>query len=237
MKKGFSLVELSVVLIIIGILIAAVATSTKLIGNSKLRKVMQEVESMKSGINTFYASFDAYPGDFKRASAFFDNLPEGLDEMPNGNGDNFVEYNAENAYSWLHLASAQVIDGAYTGAMSGSGEGATPRENSPGSQYSPGVCYNHIFNYDLTGSTVDTTQNNIVVGTQVTNNPCVASTFLPKDAEFIDLKLDDGNPVNGNVRSYGGSNTNGTSFSAECIVDDQYNSVDLDQECIIGILF
>ncbi len=71
MKKGFSLVELSVVLIIIGILIAAtVATSSKLIGNSKLRKVMQEVESMKSGINTFYASFDAYPGDFSKPAIF-----------------------------------------------------------------------------------------------------------------------------------------------------------------------
>ncbi|MFZ8865098.1 MAG: prepilin-type N-terminal cleavage/methylation domain-containing protein [Rickettsiales bacterium] len=230
MKKGFSLVELSVVLIIIGILIAAVATSTKLIGNSKLRKVMQEVESMKSGINTFYASFDAYPGDFKRASDFFDGVPD-------GNGDNFVEYNPENPYAWLHLASAAVIDGSFSGEMSGSGEGATPRENSPGSQYSPGVCYNYIYNADLTGSTVDTAQNNITVGTSVTNKPCVASTFIPKDAEFIDAKLDDGNPVNGNIRAYGGSNSNGTTYSAECIVDNAYNNTDLDQECVIGILF
>jgi prepilin-type N-terminal cleavage/methylation domain-containing protein len=62
-NKGFSLIELSIVLIIIGLLVAGITGGASLIKSAELRSIMTEARSYKIAISTYYASQDALPGD------------------------------------------------------------------------------------------------------------------------------------------------------------------------------
>ena len=67
--KAFSLVELSIVLIIIGLLVAGVSGGSKMISNAKLRTVISDMEQYKLAVNTFKGTYDELPGDMKDSSA------------------------------------------------------------------------------------------------------------------------------------------------------------------------
>ena len=51
-KRGFTLIELSIVLIIIGLLIVAVNSGTSLIRNAKLRSVTYEAKKYQVAVNS-----------------------------------------------------------------------------------------------------------------------------------------------------------------------------------------
>lgn len=237
-KLGFSLLELSVVLVVIGVLVAAVSGSSKLIANSKLRKAIQEIESTQSSVHTFYAAFEAYPGDFAMATNFFT-------DVENGNADNLISYNPENAYAWLHMERAKIVGGSFSGVMEDNGNGSEAGINSQASRYSANACFNFIGNLSWANDlNIIAGRNNLLLGGRWYDNACLGQIFLPRDAEFLDLKLDDGSPIYGNVRAAGGqvnpatSNSSGVAnFSTECIKNDKYNTIDDDRECILTFLF
>jgi len=66
---AFSLVELSIVLIIIGLLAAGVSGGSKLIHNAKLRTVITDVEEYKTAFQTFFLTYDEYPVDMTDSAA------------------------------------------------------------------------------------------------------------------------------------------------------------------------
>lgn len=68
-KSAFSLIELSIVLIIIGLLIAGVTGGASLIKSSELRSAISEARGYAVAINGFYAQYNALPGDYEVAIA------------------------------------------------------------------------------------------------------------------------------------------------------------------------
>lgn len=67
-KQGFSLVELSIVLVIIGLLIAALVKGKAVLENARIKRVIGDVETIVSAYNTYYDLYSAYPGDDRFAS-------------------------------------------------------------------------------------------------------------------------------------------------------------------------
>lgn len=63
-KSAFSLIELSIVLIIIGLLIAGVTGGASLIRSSELRSAMGEARGYAVAVNGFYSQYNALPGDY-----------------------------------------------------------------------------------------------------------------------------------------------------------------------------
>ena len=66
-NKGFTLIELSIVLVIIGLLVAGVIGGQSIVRSAQLRSVATEVQGIKTSLNTFKDYYDALPGDMDNA--------------------------------------------------------------------------------------------------------------------------------------------------------------------------
>ena len=60
---AFSLIELSIVLIIIGLLVAGITGGQSLIKSAKIRAFMNELNGYKQAVSSFYVAKDRLPGD------------------------------------------------------------------------------------------------------------------------------------------------------------------------------
>jgi prepilin-type N-terminal cleavage/methylation domain-containing protein len=107
--KGFTLVELAIVIVIIGLLVGGVLQGQELIRQSKIRSVLTAVESYKAALNTFRAKYNCLPGDCNNATTFFTSAV-------NGNGNLMIELNSgENLQLWKQLSISNIIKGTYSG--------------------------------------------------------------------------------------------------------------------------
>ena len=69
-KQGFSLVELSIVLVILGLLTGGILTGQSLIRAAELRSVTTEFQKYQTAMMTFRDRYMALPGDMRNATAF-----------------------------------------------------------------------------------------------------------------------------------------------------------------------
>jgi prepilin-type N-terminal cleavage/methylation domain-containing protein len=118
-KTAFSLIELAIVLIIIGLLTAGVTAASKLIEQSEINKVAAELSNHKTSYMTFFLTYKEYPGDMSRAIETFDLTVCGNPLHPpcrdrNGDGDGKVEVAAnfanESKRAWEHLSYAKLLE-------------------------------------------------------------------------------------------------------------------------------
>ncbi len=62
-QKGFTLVEIAIVLVIIGLLIGGVLKGQAMIQNAKVKRVVKSADELRAAIYTFYDKYGNYPGD------------------------------------------------------------------------------------------------------------------------------------------------------------------------------
>lgn len=62
-NKGFTLVELAIVLVIIGIILGAVLKGQELINNAKAKRVINDTKGLVALAYTFYDRYGRFPGD------------------------------------------------------------------------------------------------------------------------------------------------------------------------------
>ncbi len=232
-KSAFSLIELSIVLIIIGLLIAGITGGASLIKSSELRSIMGEARGYAVAVNSFFTQYDQYPGD---AST---NVGQSSITAALGDRDNKIEFVndnptaasvvAEGVDAWFDLKDIGAIDLALTPLTTGTGSTLlspgilVPVTDIPGSKikgagwafdYNSSTLQNVVV---LTGTTVAynaSTAPTLINGMNLASSPAEsknASTEIisAPDALSIDSKIDDGKPASGNVQSANQSATTG----------------------------
>jgi len=122
-SKGFTLVELSIVIVIIGLIVAGIVGGQSLVNQAKLRNVINDINKYNVAINAFILEYNASPGDILNATSYW----PGLTNNGNGNGDiNCTDTNPEEiALAWQHLSLANLISGNFSGDVPGCSSGTT----------------------------------------------------------------------------------------------------------------
>jgi prepilin-type N-terminal cleavage/methylation domain-containing protein len=120
-RSAFSLIELSVVIVIIGLLVGGVVSLSSYTRNSTLSATIGESKYYINAFTQFQTRYNAAPGDYNTASSAWTGA---------GNGDGNTVIRATGSapgnrdewfYTFQHLALAGFIQGKFTGATSGGG--------------------------------------------------------------------------------------------------------------------
>jgi len=119
--KGFTLIELSIVLIVISLIVATITAGSSIIHSAQLKSVISDISEFKTAINLYQDKYDALPGDHRNAYDYFsggDRLICGYDNSAqddgcNGNGDGIIHehFSGESLKAWQHLQQADLITG------------------------------------------------------------------------------------------------------------------------------
>lgn len=112
-QKGFTLVELAIVLVIIGIILGAVLKGQELIKNAKYKRLYNEYREVVAATYTYYDKYQRYPGDDNTATARWAGTLDGgaqgwIDGTQYCNGSEVTE----SCVAWQHLRLAGIISGA-----------------------------------------------------------------------------------------------------------------------------
>jgi prepilin-type N-terminal cleavage/methylation domain-containing protein len=221
-KAGFTLIELSIVLVIIGLLVGGILVGQDLIKASEIRATVGQYEKYNTAINTFRTKYNGIPGDLLASNAGAFGLPcagtttacstgvtgmgtgDGLVGDPSGTGAQL----GDPLFFWAQLTSANLIDGSLGQSpnitlTTGAAAVTTPISFFPPAKLGKG-------NYWMVGTASG--QNYYLLGlpTSISTSDVTltaSSGLTPIDAFNIDTKIDDGLPITGVVQARGTATT------------------------------
>ncbi len=173
-QKGFTLVELAIVMVIIGLMLGAVLKGQAMIDDAKQKRLMNDLQGITAAYFTYYDRYNALPGD--------DVSTHGWSGVVAGTGNGFIDgVNATNGTEGHEFWQAL----RYAGLLSGNpaATGAAHLQNHPfGSTY-------QVENRPFAG-----------IGTK---NYIQVTALEGTIAERVDIKFDDGIYNTGTVAASG----------------------------------
>ena len=212
-NKGFSLIELSIVLIIIGLLVAGITGGASLIKSAELRAVMSEVRNYQTAVNAYYTAAGKLPGGFDDTGLNSDKINFGFTN-----------------YAWNQIFEEKIMDEKPAKAAQ-----ATPASNTISTELESGDGMKSKIkgSYYVLGNSKDMDMNVILMlgGSETVANvkgniaTKLTSSIPSKDAKFLDEKMDNGVINTGKIRSFVGK---------EDDITCSYDSASTSKVCVIA---
>lgn len=210
-QEGFTMIELSIVLVIIGLLLAGITAGAGLIKQSELNSIVTDMRNYQSAYNAFILRYSSVPGDMTSvegtAWAATGTTPCAVTATScNGNGNGTINFNLtgvgpyEIYPAWKELSLAGFISAGIVAVpdnLQGVGLGGIVviGQNVPESKYQ-GAGY--IMTGDVIGGGGATLSpwtdgaNAIFIGTVDSSGMLGGAALSPSDAFNLDQKIDDG---------------------------------------------
>ena len=178
-QSGFTLVEIAIVLVIIGLLVGGVLKGREMITNAKIKRIENDFSGVSAAIFAYQDRYGVLPGDDPSASTRFAGTWTGADNG-NGNGNisggwNSTNNGQESRKIWKHLRGSGLISG--------------PVDRTNAAYQQPSNSFGGLVGIDL--NIYNLSGHNIVFGE------------IPGDiAAILEARGDDGNPSGGSIQSH-----------------------------------
>ncbi|MGQ7847486.1 prepilin-type N-terminal cleavage/methylation domain-containing protein [Granulosicoccus sp. 3-233] len=180
---GFTLVEIAIVLLIIGLILGGVFKGQALIDSARVRAIHTELTGFQTAWLSFADRYRAAPGDFARADVQIDSA------ATPGNGNGRLDSSSERAGVWQQLALAGFISGSYDGSAANIGSAGDLECASTTCPKNPFNGF-YTFAHGTQGVGFTTAANELSTGNQMPVN------ILSQ----LDVRLDDGVATTGRFR-------------------------------------
>jgi prepilin-type N-terminal cleavage/methylation domain-containing protein len=184
-NRGFSLLEVAIAIVVIGLVASFALKGKELINSAKLRSVVDQVNTFRIAIQGFVDKYGALPGDFNAAREMID------DSLQNGRGDGMISSTEDAKRFWRHLAASDLISLELVNGY--------PRSKTGG--------------YYTVSSQIPNHQGVwIVLCKDTSDNQNFRGILSPEDAYYIDRNNDTGNYSTGEIRAIKSLDASGECF-------------------------
>lgn len=234
-KQGFSLIEISVVLVVIGLLIGGVVAGKSLLRNSQLRSVATDAANYFTAAGSFREKYDYLPGDLPDATKYWGeasscNLGHTDRTTCNGDGNSIIngsqmglggEHEAYTA--WQHLYQSAFIPGPYSGGRESTGVNEVDiGKNVPSSKIKGAGFTWSAYATDVSGTAFAPGDYTNALFFGKAGDPYITwrSALTPQEAWYVDSKVDDGMANQGKIVGVTSSGT-----LSQCMVDNGNDSM------------
>lgn len=210
-RAGFTLIELSIVLVIVGLLVGGILAGKALIQQAEVRAAASQLQKMETAYNTFRLKYNCIMGDCINATDFFGMnyvvvsggcpTPSGVGNG-NGNGDGLIQASPSDAAAgdWPCESAQAMKSLLYAGLVSidlanpcGSGNDDFPFFKGINNSCA------YFYNDDLFAQ-VTLINTNSMTWTGISADGSPSPALSPVQARLIDEKIDDGKPATGTFR-------------------------------------
>lgn len=184
--SGFTLVELSLVIVIIGFIVAGIVGGQALVKQAQLRSTFAKMQAYKSAIASFKDIYNDLPGDFTQATSYWPGV------TTNGNGNRIINSpggNDEDLCFFPQLSLSQVINESFS-YINGGSPLVIGRSN-PKTPFS-NVTIVAVNTSDVAGGGNVANKNVLVLARQTSTWYAQGAAVSAKDALAVDSKFDDG---------------------------------------------
>lgn len=198
LRSGFTLLELAIVLVIIGLLLAGIIKGQELLTNARVRNIVQQQEGVRTAYLGFMDRFRQLPGDYAAAAANIAGVSTTCGAAVNpggGNGDGRIGI-ADNEYilAWEHLSKSGFLNGIYV-CNAVVDQGGVPR--------------------NAYGGFLQLVYDDVYAGNPRNQHNLKTGNMMPSDIlTEIDRKVDDANALQGFFR--GSTYTTGAATDSGC---------------------
>lgn len=172
-KKGFSLVEIAIAVLVISLIATLSLKGKELIRTAKLRAVIEQVETYRIAANSFSEKYGAIPGDLQNARELIN------ESLENGNGSGEILSKDDAKRFWSHLSksglvSVELINGYPISKIGGYFSVSSKIEGRPG-----------IW---------------LILSKGTNDNRNFSGIMTTENAYYIDRSIDNGLPLEGDVQ-------------------------------------
>lgn len=236
-SKGFTLVELSIVLIIVGLLVGGVLKGAELVGAARIKRITSDFKAVESVSYIFQDSYAGLPGDIRNALGFIPGCTA-ANFCANGDGNGRVASDGSDQYVWTsvviganaqapesiqfwkHLALLDMLAGVTTSANP-----ATPAYGKTHLASPLGGGFEYYYDAAMTLFPGGGHIMRLSSDRSLSGGP-VEGALTPMEAFRIDKSIDDGEPNTGKIfANYGNTSddcktalvTGGSSYNVTTI--------------------
>jgi len=230
-QRGFTLVELAIVMIIIGLLIGGILKGQELVANAQLTATVAQIKGIDGALSTFRDKYSTLPGDMQNPNTRLrDCTAVPCSRSGNGNGriqqgnnrpNVAVAANSEGLVAFTHMAAADLISGVDINGTANFGS-ALPEAKIGG-----GFWIGFTADGDLGAGVEGVRPGHYLVLNGIVGNVAANSTtgITATQAAQIDRKMDDGQARSGDVQSAG----------SNCNNDEVYEEAETTSSCSVFV--